>query len=127
MNLYSVCGAALLSCAASVIIRRVNGTSNAVPVLFTLILLILSVSAAIPVIGFVRGVDGADEYEKYVSVMLKGVGMGFLGSCAVDVCNSCGEEGIGKALETATRVAILLLCLPLMNDIINVAKTVLSK
>ena len=126
MNIYAVCGTAVLACAASVIIKKLNGSGDAIPVVFIVAVSAALTAAAVPVIDFVRSLDASQEYEKYFSIMLKGLGIGFLGNTAAVLCRDSGENGMATTVDTATKVSIVVLCLPVISEVIGIAKTFLT-
>lgn len=100
---------------------------------------VLSISAVIFSAFF--AVDGISEVFSGVSSILGGAGIDksfvalsfrALGICYVcelssSCCRDCGETALASALDISGRVTISLLCLPLLNEFIEVVKSVLER
>ena len=62
----------------------------------------------------------------YVSVMLKGFGAAVLSHICATVCRDCGKPSIADLVETAGKLEIFILCLPLISDIMRTAAALLE-
>ena len=69
--------------------------------------------------------ESASLWE-YASLMLKAVGVAVLCAVCADVCRECGAPQIATGVETAGNLAILGLCLPLLQELIADAEALLS-
>jgi stage III sporulation protein AD len=58
---------------------------------------------------------------EYVAVMLKGLGVALLTHSCSSVCRDCGKGSVADWVEFAGKLEILLLCFPLMSEIITTA------
>ncbi len=67
--------------------------------------------------------SGIDTY--YFTVVLKTVGIGWLTQFIADTCRDSGLTAIASGAELAGRSAIFLLSLPLLYDILEIAKQIL--
>ena len=52
---------------------------------------------------------------------VKALGITYLTSSAADLCRSLGESSVASAVETAGRAEILLLCVPLLRELVDLA------
>ena len=127
MNIIAVTGFALLSCAAAVLIKNLNnGLSGLVPALLSVALIAYAVTAFEPVRSFLEKLGGNDRFSGYYTVMLKGTGTAILGQSAVEICRDCGENAIANGAEICTKAAILLISLPLITELMELAGEMLS-
>lgn len=61
----------------------------------------------------------SSEHEEIFSVMLKMTGISFVTSTASRICKDSGENGIAGALEVICKLETVLLCIPLIDIIIE--------
>ena len=91
------------------------------------ILLVMSVMALLAVMpGIEEAVLLIRELETkidtgYVGIILRGVGITYLTGMACEICRSVGENGIAGTIETVGRAELLLMCVPLFLDLLEVA------
>ena len=86
----------------------------------------LLISSATPLVSFLKNLLENTVASEYTSVMLKALGVAILTQCCSDLCKECGENGISTGVEMAGKIEILLLSLPLINDILTLAKELLT-
>lgn len=65
---------------------------------------------------------GLDESSlEYTALMLRGLAIGLLCRISADVCRDCGEPTVASAVESAGKLAILVLAMPVLSDIVEYA------
>lgn len=62
----------------------------------------------------------------YLAVMLKGLGVALLTHVCSSICRDCGKGSLADGVELAGKLEILLLCFPLIIEIITTATTLLE-
>lgn len=87
---------------------------------------ILLVSAAAPVVIYIQKLMNDTSASTYASVLVKALGIAVLTQCCSEICKECGENGIATGVELVGKIEILLLCLPLINEILTLAKNLMS-
>ena len=65
--------------------------------------------------------------DRYASVMLRSLGLAFLTRICSDVCRDMGENGVAGGVEMAGKIAILVLCLPMIEEILGYAAQILER
>ncbi len=71
------------------------------------------------------GIDGGAAV--YTSIMLRGLGIAVLCRLCSDICRDCGEASIALAVESAGKLASVILAMPAVSEIIEVARTLSEK
>lgn len=61
----------------------------------------------------------------YIRVVLKAVGIGYITQFIADTCRDAGQTAIASGAELAGRCAIFLISLPLLSNILEIAKQIL--
>ena len=62
----------------------------------------------------------------YVAVMLKGFGVAVISHVCATVCKDLGKATLADLVETAGKLEIFVLCLPLISDILQTAAALLE-
>ena len=78
-----------------------------------------------PTVSYLTGLL-SEKQSHYATILLKALGIAFLTHCAADLCKESGEVGLATGVESVGKLEILLLCLPLMEELLAVAKGLLS-
>ena len=123
----SVCGIGLLCALSTLLLRTRSGEVALLLRIGGLVLLTgaLVVSVREP-LSELRAIIEGEGLGKYVTVMLKALGIAVLCGTCGDICRDCGEGSIATGVETAGNLMILSLSLPLIREILGVAAELLS-
>lgn len=127
MTVIKLCGIAVLGVAAILVVRAAK-SDFAIPlsVVTGTILLVSALATVYPIVDFVRETSEIGSFSIYVSTILKALGIGLLSQSAVDFCHDCGENAIASKLEFAAKAGILLLGLPIIRDLLDMATEILQ-
>lgn len=120
MGIETISAIAILATAGAVIIKTLG--SRGAPVLTAgIITLMLSASlgAAEPIFEFFGTFP--DALSPYVESAIKAVGIGYTSGIVADVCRELGEGGIAKAVTSASKIEIVLVALPHLYEISELA------
>ena len=121
-----ICGGALLLVVAIVLLKSAKG--ELLPLQWTGVILLggaamLLMRPVLEWLGELCEVYGMGETAK---LLLKGLGIGVLTQLCADLCRQTGEGNIAGAVEMAGRAELLLLCLPRLRDLVELAATLLG-
>lgn len=123
MKLSAIAG---LCISAAVICRIFDKTGREYGVMITaaaaVIITSLSVLALSPLVDFINtlyGKIGADE--QYINILYKSAGVCFLTGLAAGICRDSGENTLAVQAETAGRIAMAVMALPLLEKIADIA------
>ena len=121
-----VCGGALLLLLAIVLLKSAKG--DALPLQWTGILGLFGATFLLlqPVFTWLLSLCEAWGMSGTATIMLKGLGIAMLTQICADLCRQTGEGGIAGGVEMVGRAELLLLCLPLMRELFDVAVELLG-
>lgn len=120
MNILTVCGIALITVAAASVIRELRPSlAPFVTAAAGVLLLGYTVISASPVIEFIKALDTLASGG--ISVMIKGLGIAVSCQLTAEICRDCGDTNTASRVELACKICILLLSLPLVRDILQIA------
>lgn len=119
---FKIFGIPILCAIACVIIKNykneflVSARICGIIILFALILGMIS-----PIIEFINGLAGQALEEQYIEILLKTLAIAYITNISSDICKDCGEGNIASGVEMIGKVEIILLSLPLIEGILELA------
>lgn len=103
-----------------IVVRRLREElSPALIVAATIAILSVLIKLAMPVIEFTKQLAEAYGMSSYLGVMMKALGIALCSKVCADICRDCGETAIATKVEIGGKVGILLLSIPLLQQITN--------
>ncbi len=116
------CGAALCALAAILILRAQKSEfSGFVSLGASIVLLGAACISFFPVVEFVSDITVETGFSKYLETLLKALGITLLVQLCSQICRDAGEAALASKLELVGKAEILLLCLPLISELITLA------
>ena len=127
MDTVKLCLCAIAGVGLAVILRQWKGDwVILLRLAMTLALGATALSAAAPLIRYLQAIPSLSGLSDYAEPLLKALGIGMLTQVCADICRECGETGVANGVELFGKVEILLLCLPLIHQLLEVAEELLS-
>lgn len=68
----------------------------------------------------------ADNINTYISLMMRILGISLIAQFVADLCRDSGENALASQTETASKVLILIMTLPLFETVINIVTGLLK-
>lgn len=121
-EILKICAVALLCAAAGAIVGRMAGGISAAVRIAGLALVFGGVVALMgTVVELLEtfGIEGVAA--EYTSLMLRGLGITVLCRLCSDICRECGENVIAGAVESAGKVSMIIIALPVVYDAVSIA------
>jgi stage III sporulation protein AD len=79
-----------------------------------------------PIFNWIESLMNVVGLSKYGTVLLKALGIALLSQICADICRDCGESSVASGVELAGKLEILILCLPLIVEIFEIAEVFLQ-
>lgn len=128
MNLLSIIGIGLITAVICILLRQARpeyapllSLAAGAFVLLTLLPDIFEIVARIQGIAQKTSMPG-----EYAGTLLKALGICFITQIACDTCKDAGETAISAKIEIAGKIAVLIVSLPLFEQILNVVYGLIS-
>jgi stage III sporulation protein AD len=122
MNILSIIGIAIIAVAMILILNNYNKEFAMVISLCCGILIFgLILSGISPIITLIN--DFATTYginSIYIKIILKALAIAYLVQLCINICNDSGQTAIASKVELAGKIVILLLCIPLFQQLLNI-------
>lgn len=115
---------AILSSLISQTNKEISVTLSIAAVAICALAIIGSVSDVISGLNSIFKVIGIDT--AYLSVSFKALGICYVCELSSSSCRDCGESALASIIDISGKVAISLLCLPLLEKLTDVVKTILE-
>jgi stage III sporulation protein AD len=118
---------ALLVLASSTVIKQWKSDFSPLIRLGTTVLFgTLLIASAQPLFSLINTLAGESGTLKYVETILKGLGIVILTQISADICRDSGEGTLAGHIETVGKLELLLLCIPLIGEILATAEKLLE-
>ncbi len=125
-----LCGAGVLCAVMTMLLGKLSVGGTAVRIggavlIFGAFAVLLG--EALEVMRGLVDISGENEFlGEAFELMMRALGISVLCRLCSGICRDCGEGSIADGIEGAGRVGIFLLTLPLLSDILDFAREVLS-
>lgn len=120
MNILQICGFALLGVLVVTVLKSVRPEYATVAgIVAGMLLLVFSMTPLASVLGSVTALAEDTGFSPYSSVILKSMGIGILGQTTADLCRDSGVGTLASKVEFAAKVMILLLCVPILQTLLE--------
>lgn len=119
MDTWKICGLALITVVAFSAVR-LWGKNFEIPMKLAAAVVFggLLVGMARPLVQWIREMLLGSAASEYAQLLLSAVGIAALVGVCADLCRACGETTVASYVEMAGRLEILLLCIPLIREVL---------
>lgn len=122
-----VCFFAVICIAASVTLRQLRPEFPAFLRIASVVAIgSLAVSVILPIVTYLASLFDGDTIGNYGGMVLKALGTAFLVQICADICRDSGEGSLASGVELIGKLEILLLCIPLLEDILGSVREVMA-
>ncbi len=128
MDVFIICVSAVVAAVFAVLLKKYNPEIAMLTTLITGVIIFSAVLSALsPAIELLNRFStlapGADEN---VGILLKSIGICYICQFSADSCRDSGQSALASKIELAGKVAVVLLCLPLLEEIVNLAMSIIG-
>ncbi len=123
-----LCGGALLIAGIALILRQYK-PEFAVPVAVGggVVMLLAIITLIAPQIDYINALWLDESFSVYASPLVKALGVALVAQTAADICRDMGESATASKVELAGKAEIMLLCLPLIGELLGFARELLMQ
>lgn len=127
MDSNKICMIGLLCVFLCLIFKEMKSSfSLAVKIACAVFVFVVAVSILSPVIEFAKNTVDTSFLSPYLSLLMKTLGITVTTQICADICRDCEEGAVASGIELAGKAEILLLSLPLIKEIIEIAEGVMA-
>lgn len=128
MNIAGICVVAVMASIIAIALKQSTPEISLVLSLVTGVIILISIANCLPVFTdkinqliLQSGVNG-----EYARVLLKAVGICFICQFSSDICKDSGQSALATKVELVGKILILISALPLMEEILETANSLIS-
>lgn len=119
---FKSCGIALVAVTATLLLKKWGADfALLVKLAAGAALAALCMQGVTPIVAYLEDACEGTELVQYLRVLLQVLCVAFLTHICSSICRDCGEGTIAEYVELGGKVEILLLSLPLMRKILDIA------
>jgi len=127
MTVIKVCGVIFAALMFVLVIKRMRPEYSVLVSVASGVLIIgTAVAMAMPVIESLRDMASQSGFSEYTEVVFKAVGIGVVTEISAAICNDAGESALASQIGFFGRAEILLLSLPLLKNVIDMASQIVK-
>ena len=121
-ELLKICGVAIICSAAAVIVGKgAGGGAFAVRLGGAVLILGLVSALAVSAVEYLSALCALYIPSQYFSIMLKALGVCVLCRICSDICRDCGDATASSAVESAAKLTLVLMSIPILEELIGYA------
>lgn len=127
MSAVQLCMLAVLGIAIALILREWR--SDLLPLFRIALVLAFGFSLlklASPAILYIKSISQGSTISEYSTLLFKALGIAVLTQICAQMCRESGESGIATGVELVGKIEILLLCIPLIEELLSLAQELLQ-
>ncbi len=126
MDSVKICALGLI-CALLITIVKQFRAEFSIPVKLAAFVILFGIGIGMlyPIFNWIEDLMNIVGFAKYGTVLLKALGIALLSQICADICRDCGESSVASGVEFAGKLEILILCLPLIVEIFEIAEVFL--
>ena len=122
-----VCFFAILCTVVGVIIKHIRPEfSPFVRIAGSVAVSVLALSVILPIITYLRSLFDGVSFGEYGGIVVKALGIAALTQICADICRDSGEGSAASGVELIGKLEIVVLCLPLIEDVLSTVKEVMT-
>ncbi|MDD4773799.1 MAG: SpoIIIAC/SpoIIIAD family protein [Eubacteriales bacterium] len=127
IDIFKLCGAAIASVMLIMLIRQAREEFS--PLMSFAVCVVLFAAAIItlqPVIAYIREITSDSLLAPYTGTLLKALGIGMVTQTTAEICRDSEENAIAGKVEFLGKAEIVLLSLPLLGELLDLAGRVMD-
>ena len=86
-------------------------------ILFSFIIVLIN-----PIFEFLKSIMGENLPIEHMKILLKSFSIAYITQISSELCRECGENNIAFTIESAGKIEIIILSLPLINNVIQLSR-----
>ncbi len=127
MSILQIAGCALLAVMLLLTLRELRPTfAPPVRLAATLVLVGASLALYAPVLTRIQALLSVTEAAEYASVVLRALGIALICELTASFCRDLGENTVAEGVQLFGKLEILVLSLPLVDKVLEIAKELLQ-
>ena len=120
LDTLKICAVALITVFCFSVVRRVNsGFDMPLKLTASVVFFGMVTGVALPLFSYIGELVAQSELGEWQGLLFGAFGIALLSHITAELCRECGEASIGGYVELVAKVEILILCLPLVKELLG--------
>lgn len=121
-EILKICGIAVISAVVSVVLGKdAAGIGTAVRIGGLILAFGALTGALLDVVRQIESLGSVTSAHEYILLMLRALGICVLCRICADICRDCGQTGMAGVVESAGKLLLVLMSVPLLEEILGYA------
>ncbi len=127
MNAVTIAGAAVVICLLAVTVRQVRPEfSTALLIIAGCAVAAAVLTAVVPILTELRTLASEHGLSNGFTIVLKTIGICFVTQTAADICRDAACTSLASKIETAGKIAVLVVVFPLFRTLLDTATGIMN-
>ncbi|MEE0930334.1 MAG: stage III sporulation protein AD [Acutalibacteraceae bacterium] len=128
MNIIGICILAVVGTILAVTLKQTTPNFSVMLALITGVIIFIALCTSLPNITnkIESLMNSTGVNTEYTTVLLKSVGICFICQFSSDICKDAGQNALSGKVEFAGKILILISALPLIEEVLNTATSLLG-
>lgn len=128
MNIAGICVIAVAGAILAVTLKQTTPNFSVMLALITGVIILITICISLPTVTskIESLMNSTGVNAEYTTVLLKSVGICFICQFSSDICKDAGQNALSGKVELAGKILILISALPLMEEVLNTATSLLG-
>lgn len=128
MNIIGICVIAVVSSLISVVLKKYNPEyAISISIVTSILIFAIVLSNISPAILQIKSLMNSTKLpSQYAVILFKSLGICLITQFAADSCKDAGENALSSKIELAGKVMIVIISLPLFQEITNTVITLIG-
>lgn len=124
-NSIEICAIAIILATICVIVKHFRAEFliptklSATIIIFGIVLILID-----PIIIYLNKLMGESLPIEYIEITLKALAISFTVQLTSELCRDCGENNIASGIETVGKIELIIISLPLLDNIIAISQEI---
>lgn len=127
MSAFQIAGVALLAVIVLALLRELRPTLlPSLRLCASVVLIGAGIALLAPIVTQIRDLLAASDAGELGSIVMRALGIAMISEFAASFCEDMGEQTIARCVSTFGKWEILVLCIPLVDKVLQLAKELLQ-
>ena len=127
MNIAALAGAAVTVCLLALTVRQLKPEyGTAVTAAAGVVMLAVIMNSLVPVISEISKIVSDTSAVGYLKPVLKAFGVCLITQAAADICRDAGQLTVAGHVETAGRLVMVIIALPMLSSVMTTASGIIN-
>ena len=127
MNIFIITGFAVVAAAVAVLLGQYRPEYGLlVGLLGGVLILGFVLVRSVPVLSYLSELLSNSGASVYAPVVIKSLGICYVAQLACDYCKDAGQTALASNVELAGKAAVLIITLPMLQNLVQIALTLIT-